>query len=277
MHFDTSTNGFGVWMQYTPDVSLRAMILDATTMPDIAGPIRPLWSLRWELLFSLLLPVFYWGTLLWRRGVMVKLAVLIAVVYVGTVASASPLVFLPMFAIGALMAQELDRFAGVADRLDRGNGDVKWCALLLAGLTLLTSQWGLMLFSPTPEVGALSQPAGVAGAAILVFVTIFWPRIRVALDRRFVQWLGAVSFSLYLIHEPIAVAFGFLVGEGRGLLAVPLTIVTSLAVASLFRRLIELPSHHIARRIGVAIDGERPRNTGHADADVNNRSSDGGN
>jgi peptidoglycan/LPS O-acetylase OafA/YrhL len=250
--------GFGDWMHHRPDVSMRGAALDSTTMANIVGPLRPLWSLRWEVLFSLLLPVFYWGTLVWRRGVIVKLAGLLLLVYIGTIASASPLVYLPMFAVGALLAQELDRFANLADRVDLGHGDLRWWALTVASLTLLTSTWLIMPLSPAWRIGALSQPAGLAGAAGLVYVALFWRRARRLLERRSIQWLGAVSFSLYLVHEPIAVAFGFMVGERRGLLAIPFTIATSLAVAAGFRWFVERPSHNIARRVGKWIDRKSP-------------------
>jgi peptidoglycan/LPS O-acetylase OafA/YrhL len=65
------------------------------------------------------------------------------------------------------------------------------------------------------------------------------PRVAL-LEGRTCQWLGKVSFSLYLSHWPLLVAFGPIVG---GLLCLP--------VAWIVWRIVERPSIAISRRLAA--------------------------
>jgi peptidoglycan/LPS O-acetylase OafA/YrhL len=67
------------------------------------------------------------------------------------------------------------------------------------------------------------------------------------LERPAVQFLGRISFSLYLVHVPVLVALTYLVGDWNWFLLPPLGIPLVLLVAWLFFRFVEQPTHRFAR------------------------------
>jgi peptidoglycan/LPS O-acetylase OafA/YrhL len=80
-----------------------------------------------------------------------------------------------------------------------------------------------------------------------------WRSIETALDRRAVQWLGRVSFSLYLVHEPIVVSVALLLPPQLAW-AVPLiSVPIALVVGFLFSKWVERPGHALAKAVGARI------------------------
>lgn len=82
---------------------------------------------------------------------------------------------------------------------------------------------------------------------------------------RVLTWLGAVSFSLYLLHFPLLRAIGPLVGvpplpsSTPGRVAWTAVFLAALLVAShLLYRLVELPAQRLGRRVQRAVDRRRP-------------------
>jgi peptidoglycan/LPS O-acetylase OafA/YrhL len=70
-----------------------------------------------------------------------------------------------------------------------------------------------------------------------------------------------VSFSLYLVHEPIVVSVASLVGGSRRGVAVTVVVgtVLSLVAAVFFHRLVEAPSQRLAAAAGRVLGGDRGR------------------
>src|SRR5690606_24647298 len=92
------------------------------------------------------------------------------------------------------------------------------------------------------------RPLGVAGAGVLVFCFLHCRPLRAFGNCRPLQWLGTVSFSLYLMHEPIVVSVATLTPPTvAGVLVVlAVGIPASFGVAVLFHRVVERPSQHLA-------------------------------
>jgi len=80
----------------------------------------------------------------------------------------------------------------------------------------------------------------------VVLALVWTPWVKL-LESRLIQWTGAVSFSLYLVHEPIIKTAAFAFPGSR--LAVAIAVVASLVVAWAFARWIERPIHMAARRV----------------------------
>ena len=74
---------------------------------------------------------------------------------------------------------------------------------------------------------------------------------------RVVRWLGKISFSLYLVHEPIVVSMTLLVGPAPFLLVLILALPASLLVAAAFYRLIEVPALRLSRELGRRMQRSR--------------------
>jgi peptidoglycan/LPS O-acetylase OafA/YrhL len=136
---------------------------------------------------------------------------------------------------------------------------------LVFALALLDARWlaGQSARDSARVLQATAVIAG-AGAAVLVLVVITWSPAGLLLKTRPIQWLGRISFSLYLTHLPVVWTVAHLQHrqswEAQGLIAIPL----SLAIAELFTRLVEHPAHRLSqiiRRTHADHDGEVDRQT----------------
>lgn len=212
----------------------------------------PLWSMRWEVIFSLLLPLFVIAAAA-TRGVpaWVRLAGLLLLVSVGDNGGSGPLQYLPMFAVGVVLSYERKRLADLGSRLRSWQG----CLMVVAALLLLSSGWSLYVLTsamPMLTVSALLAPSlVVGGAALLVFLMGYWQPARSAGDSGPGQWLGKRSFSLYLVHEPVLLVVVYALGAHPNLvITLGIAMPAALLVADLFQRAVEGPSLHLSRRIG---------------------------
>ena len=89
------------------------------------------------------------------------------------------------------------------------------------------------------------------GVAMLVVLSLEVPSISAMLNRAVLQWLGRISYSIYLMHTPILmVMFHTLSGRAPLWIIVLSGIATTLATATLMHRLIEVPAMKIGRRFG---------------------------
>lgn len=209
--------------------------------PGLLDP--PLWSLRWEVVFSLLLPVAVYGATRRPRVAVVTAAVLLVLPLTSThlwnAGAGRYLLYLPIFGIGALMAHNDAALRSIGHRLGRATG-----SLVCGGaLVLLTLSW-----LARDQTSLAYTPAEIAGAALLVFSFGYWRSAKTAGDSRLLQWLGKRSFSLYLIHFPIVMATAYALGQYSRFgifIAVPL----ALAAAELFYRAVERPSHLFAQHL----------------------------
>ena len=73
------------------------------------------------------------------------------------------------------------------------------------------------------------------------------------------QWLGRVSYSLYLVHLPILLCA---INALHGILGYPaiaaLALTASFAAAALLWRFVELPAIDLSRRVGRLLQRARP-------------------
>lgn len=240
----TTRTGAGEWLDVhvgsggpLHDVPRDAVLLLGSGVTDSA-----LWSLQWEVWFSLLLPVFL---LLWRFGSARLWALALGgCLFLTTAASVvhvGALQFLPAFGIGVLLARRLDRVRAVAVQAG------PW--LLVFGVPVLLSAWltrhGAVGHAPIPVAETL-------GAALVVASFVDGPLAAWATSRRWVRWLGKRSFSLYLVHEPVVVTTAFLLGWGTAplLLVLVVAVPVSLVLAEVFGRWVEEPAHEASKGFG---------------------------
>ena len=202
----------------------------------------PLWSLQWEMIFSLTLPVYVIAVLSFRRLWLVGIAVLVVLIGAGEMIHISSLVCLPIFGVGALMATRRDVLEDWARKVGRWG----WTGLLTASILLLCSRWMV------PQ-SSVVMAAATTGGALLLFAFIGCRSAITLGNKSLVHWLGVRSFSLYLVHEPIVVSVAFFLHGTNpflvGLFAVPL----SLLAAEVFYRLVERPSHRLAGLVGRTV------------------------
>lgn len=197
-----------------------------------------LWSLHWEVIFSLLLPLFVVAA---RANPLVAGSIALALTTLGL--HSGWLHFLPTFMLGCAMAFEADRIRSLFSKRR------VWMVGLPAAVALLTADaW---LRSGAGEVIAL--PLEAAGAAAFVALALAANPFGAALCKKPLQLLGKRSFTLYLVHEPLLVAVAFLLGGAPpvslAVVAFPLIVL----VTEAFFRTVERPSHVWARWAGTTV------------------------
>lgn len=219
------------------------ILQDITLLGGTSGVVSPLWTLRWEIIFSLLLPVAAYAARLipaWVLGV-----ACIALSAVGASQDVAALQYLPVFGVGVAIEGEWDRIGRVVERMTRRAGAFVWAGMLLLAAVLLSLHWELVGLLGHAAAVTIAQAPIVIGAGILVIAAVHCTTLRRVLTWRPVAWLGAVSFSLYLIHEPIVILMANITD------AMPWTLVTAVplavAVAWVFWLIAERPAHTLAR------------------------------
>lgn len=234
--------GMTPWIVDHVEVIHLGAVVRTAALAQGASFNSPLWSLHWEIIFSLLLPIYVLVVKRsgWPRTVAVILLALGAQ-HVGTLWHRGDLVFLTQFLVGAALATQVDSIR----RWGRN------ATLLQAGAVLA----GAFAFTQLPWHMSALAPAGpvlrLAGGVLAVIAALSIPMALRVLDLQVVQWLGRISFSLYLVHEPLVVSLRLVVPATANFwvlfgLAVPL----SLGLAHAFYRLVEHPAHRLARWAG---------------------------
>jgi peptidoglycan/LPS O-acetylase OafA/YrhL len=224
-----------------------------------------LWSLRWELAFSVLLPLLAAVAVLVRRRWLLAVSAAFALSLLGLFTNIDALRYLPVFFIGTLMAVRLYSIQEWTRRRLRRPHARRWgITLVVSSLGLLVVHWCAQpIVAPGTLPGRVLTQLAVLGAAGLVLTAIGVPFLRRALDSRPSQWLGRVSFSLYLIHVPILATLTFLLGDDKWWLVALLTLPLALLTAWGFHHAVERPSHRLARRTAQVVATGAAKITAH--------------
>ena len=203
----------------------------------------PLWSLRWEVVFSLLLPLYALFALRLRRLWPAKVVIVLVAVFLGGLLSQEWLFYLPIFALGAFIAVEHQAIVALAKKTPRAIS----IGLAIVAILTLNAVW----FSRAQIPGTGAIPAVGAGLAVMLFVA--WPpAIRLG-NLTVSRWLGRVSFSLYLVHYPIVLASAWLLRPVSPYLSVFAGLVLALVFAEVFYRFVERPAHKLAIAAGQRV------------------------
>ncbi|WP_066293164.1 acyltransferase family protein [Arthrobacter sp. B6] len=223
-------------------------LADAVLLQGTGSLNSPLWSLQWEMLFSLLLPLYVLTSLRFKRFWLLGVLGLVLLIGAADLMDMDGLVFLPMFGIGAMMAMRRQLLEKWAARLGRP----AWLGLVVTAILLLSSNWLVPQFPATIAGSTL-------GGAVLLFIVIGCKAVITIGNCPPIQWLGIRSFSLYLVHEPIVVtvAMGMRISDPLqvALVAVP----CSFATAAAFYWLVEQPSQQLAASLAKAITARAGR------------------
>lgn len=221
--------------------------LAATSVDYLAGggtpsPMQHFWSLSIEEQFYFLWPAALIGAYLLIRKRSVGGAALLVLIptilltftwSVLAVANGDPSAYFTshtrawQLGIGALLAvawPAVNKLTGnPGGALEPGRAPVTWrtAALLVVGVGLnLFALFTYASDTPFPGVAALAPTLGTAALIAAGVPAAGW------VDSRPVQWLGNVSYSLYLVHWPIALFLPQqLTGVARAVLGLGLSLV----------------------------------------------------
>jgi peptidoglycan/LPS O-acetylase OafA/YrhL len=239
-----------LWLQVRTDgVTIPALVKDLTLLLGTGGLASPLWSLRFEIIFSLALPLYMWISHAAPKLTALKLLGCIALITAGGYIGNSILTYIPMFLIGTILVTEnrkLHSFARYVSGFTGGRVTMFFVALVLMSSTGIATGLGA---SKAME-GATSGLTTI-GATLVVISALYWQPAHSALSLPAFQWLGTISFSLYLTHEPIVIAFGYLLQGLPPVVPIILAMVVALPTAWLFYRFVEKPSHMLAKKLAA--------------------------
>jgi peptidoglycan/LPS O-acetylase OafA/YrhL len=222
-----------------------------------------LWSLSFEIVFSILLPAFVFVAAATRRIPFWAAAMTFAIIFVGNQNSLAH--YMPVFMLGSLIAFQQGRLTVARQTLRANtlrNRSIK-AFLILACVVCLTSDWwfrsNLWFGSGIASSAAEDVVACTValGACIALVLPLLVGTVEQLLTTTPVRWAGVRSFSLYLVHEPVVVAVAFALGGHPGVaLLTAIALPAALALAEFFYRVIELPailfSRHLGQRFGGA-------------------------
>lgn len=250
-----STQPDGTWLSdsSTPNFSW-VYIVKAWDLLGGDGQINnPLWSLRWELIFSLALPVFVIAALAVRKWWLGGLAAAVVLTWLGVRADSGALSYLPAFFVGAVLAVRLEAVRNFADRMNsRRLRHPFWFVLTFGGAMVMIAPW---LFGPgiadTKELDYALKALAPLGAGAIVVAAIGWAPLRALFESKPLQFFGTISFSLYLVHVPIIIFFTYLMAGQAWYVPLIFAVPVAILVAIGFTWLVEQRSNGWARAVGV--------------------------
>ena len=229
---------------YVIQPGLGQVLKDGLLLLNASTINTPLWSLKWEVAFSLLLPAYVLIALRWRRFWHLKIGLALLLAAVGALQDLDWLSYLPIFAIGAVLGAERERIR----ELTRSWPRFAWFVVAATGLFLANAEW-ISPEQPIPGVEAVVT----VGATLIVLLFVSCGSAKRLGDTAVAQWLGRVSFSLYLVHLPIILAGVTLLRSVSLPLALAVSVAASFVAAELFYRYVEQPSHRLSMAAGRAV------------------------
>lgn len=239
-------------------VSLGQILEESSLLPQTYTIVNVLWSLRWEVMFSVLLPVFIALGLAVRRHRALAAIVSVALMVTGRLLEVDALVYLPTFFLGTLIAVSLPDVRAWAARVNQRGGALIWGSLAAASVLVLVASWLARDIAPAgSSASAVLWGLAGAGAAGLILVAIGSPLAERMLSARLPLWLGRISFSLYLVHVPVLASVAYLLGDDMWWLVALIAFPASFAIAWLFHVAVETPAHRLARRVGNRVASRR--------------------
>jgi peptidoglycan/LPS O-acetylase OafA/YrhL len=230
-----------------------------------------LWTLAVEMTFYLVMATT--ATVIGRInfGAMIFLS-LICVLYVALMGTAVPREFSPvvrdrLLYVGSLLVHI--NFMLVGALIYRGYSDKKWLAgIAYTALTLMSYIFCFKLYKEITngrDIG-VALPDVYAALALFLLAFALRPRGRFLLP---LQWIGSISYPLYLVHIPLAWGvLAWLGGKGWGMnIAAVSSVAIVILVAWVFHILVELPAQGLGKK-AINLLGLNRRNIVHAESAV---------
>jgi peptidoglycan/LPS O-acetylase OafA/YrhL len=245
--------GLGQWMMARGDeYPLIGVLKDLVLVFGASGVISPLWSLRWEIIFSLLLPIYVVLAKSVRALGWLKCLALLVMVAIGAMTGPQFFLYLPMFGVGVLAAMHWETLS-LWSRWLQGRSWA-WPVLLISAVGLTCIRWEALALGVSPRIAERLVPIALLGVMMLVFGAAFWRPAIGFLNSRMMQWVGGLSFSLYLVHEPILIATRLALPVNFAWQAMLLGAILAFSVAWVFERLVKRPTHRLAKAVAQALN-----------------------
>ena len=222
-----------------------------------------LWSLVHEMRISLVFPLIIWG-IVKREQLCLALPLVFTLLYwlsstfkylgIPTFLQFATLHYSGFFIVGAFLAKYRAQVAKTVQALSASH---KW--LLLGGAILAYSNSDWLPYYGTPKIGLIAltlrdlcfqEWMTTVGVVVVISLAISSKYLSVILAARPLQYLGAISYSLYLLHAIVLkVLVTVLIPYLPIAVVVLISIAVSLLVSTASWRYIEIPSISLGKRI----------------------------
>jgi peptidoglycan/LPS O-acetylase OafA/YrhL len=230
------------WIGINPEGLQPSDVALQFTLLTGSFTVGPLWTITWELLYSvLILPFLLKFSLPPSWGLVGFFA---AMSGCGRYFEIQALEFLPMFLVGAVLHAILFR-DGNEFLAPRSKVLVsRLCFLAIFGIGL-NYVLGAFVFGLDSWVYGVDVTLTLLAVAVLIEVSFMSGVVRLLLASKPLFELGKISFSLYLIHAPL-ILMGYYLFDGSGI-TTAIAAFLSIPAAYVFYRFVERPSHDLAR------------------------------
>lgn len=250
-----------LWLQYAREIGasgvyvqnwlLAANSIDYLRQDNAASPVQHFWSLSVEEQLYIVWPIIILAVLAirrWRKNarvIRIMLVVLVAVtvasfVYsiVETAVSPSSAYFVTTtraweFGAGGILAFVTSRRPKPTRQVAATMG---WVGLAVLAVTLVT-------FTPATPFPSYTALLPVVGTLLVIAAGsphLWWAPTHISRLRP-VQWIGGISYSLYLWHWPLLSILPFATGHPLGTKSKVAILVVSVLLAVLTKRFVEDP------------------------------------
>lgn len=213
-----------------------------------------LWSLWFELQLSLLMPLVMMAMLRWNSGLVLACSLSVAFLKVSFIPHLNNHFLLgytlqvgSLFVLGAFLAMHEQRLR----QLLRSSNNYQWCIFAVS----------LVLFFEYPcrldsRIMARSSFVAGLGAAGLLICSLEIQPIARLLRHQVAEYLGRISFSLYLLHSIFVMSlFDLLYGKVPSFVIYLAIGILSLASAHSFCVFVEEPCIQLAKHAGRGFTG----------------------
>ncbi|MBY7111372.1 acyltransferase [Bacillus sp. 17RED48] len=212
-----------------------------------------IWSLAHEMRISLLFPLLMIVVMKldWKKSTILSLIIsFISLLLVSKLGVAKnhylyTLHYLTIFIVGALLAKHRYELIGLYNKITTFSK----ITVFMIGTLFYTYSFLL----PSMKIihkNIINEWMTVIGAAIFVILAMSSNLFKKILSKRSINYIGEISYSLYLYHMPILIAVIYVSNEHFPLwISLVLAIVISIIVSSIAYYLVEKPSVKIGRKL----------------------------
>lgn len=233
-------------------LNLSSIVLDASLLPGAGQNLGVLWSLTWEVLFSILIVLVLWIPKFF--AFLPLIFVWLPLVVLGDYLNKGIIEYLPMFLIGVLLTKIRRIFAAKYAQIPkRFHHNASWL-LFGCALTGITSQYTLAYLMggrfSIDQAQLIAFPLELLSIVLLILLVIECEPVRNLFSRRPLAFMGRISFSLYLTHQSVLkICSPVLPKEPYWAV---LVVVVSVLFALGYYKVVESKMHQFSRKLAGA-------------------------
>lgn len=235
---------------------LGRLFLDITLVFGHGEILGVLWSLRWEIIYSMLFPLVLHLVKRSSRIRVIHLAALVLMSGLGNLLNIGFVQYLPMIFAGFLLSRYLENSAsvdeGLRPRKIGGSALSKFTVLFLSLLMIgaeiqVIGLSRIFQFENAAAAQIILQMVSLTGSILLVGILVRLPALT-GLPGKILSFLGTISFSLYLVHGPVIELFVRLF-PGQSSLSICLGVVASVLLGKLYFEHVESRMLRYSKRL----------------------------